>query len=56
MYVLKGWIKFNYEGVGDVMLTAGSRVHQPSGLRHTELDHSDDLEMLEIALPAEFRP
>jgi quercetin dioxygenase-like cupin family protein len=54
VYVLKGWIKFAYEGVGEVLLTAGSCVHQPPGIRHTELGHSDDLEMLEIVLPAGF--
>jgi quercetin dioxygenase-like cupin family protein len=54
VYVLKGWIEFNYEGVGDVMLTAGACVHQPPGIRHTELGHSDDLEMLEVVLPANF--
>ena len=55
VYVLKGWIKFNYEGVGEVTLTAGSCVHQPPGIRHTELAHSDDIEMLEIVLPADFK-
>jgi quercetin dioxygenase-like cupin family protein len=54
MYVLKGWIKFHYEGVGEVTLTAGSCVHQPPGIKHTELGHSDDVEMLEIVLPGEF--
>ena len=53
VYVLQGWIKFEYEGVGEVMLTAGSYVHQPPGIRHTELGHSNDLEMLEIVLPAD---
>jgi quercetin dioxygenase-like cupin family protein len=55
VYVLKGWIKFDYEGVGEVTLTAGSCVHQPPGIRHTELGHSDDIEMLEIVLPADFK-
>ena len=36
------------------MLTAGSCVHQPPGIRHTERGHSDDLEMLEVVLPAGF--
>lgn len=53
-YVLKGWVKFNYEGVGEVIAAAGSCVHQPPGIRHAELDHSDDLELIEITLPAEF--
>jgi quercetin dioxygenase-like cupin family protein len=53
-YVLKGWVKFDYEGVGEVIAEAGSCVHQPPGIRHAELDHSDDLELIEITLPAEF--
>ena len=54
VYVLKGWIKFNYEGVGEVTLRAGSCVHQPPGIYHTELGHSDDVEMIEIIMPADF--
>jgi len=54
VYILKGWIKFHYEGVGEVTLTAGSCVHQPPGIRHTELGHSDDIEILEIVMPADF--
>ncbi|MEP6739656.1 MAG: cupin domain-containing protein [Caldimonas sp.] len=54
VYVLKGWIEFEYEGQGKVRLEAGSCVHQPPELRHQELGHSADLEMLEIALPADF--
>jgi quercetin dioxygenase-like cupin family protein len=53
-YVLKGWVKFHYEGVGEVIAEAGSCVHQPPGIRHAELDHSDDLELIEITLPADF--
>jgi quercetin dioxygenase-like cupin family protein len=53
-YVLKGWVKFNYEGVGEVVAEAGSCVHQPPGIRHAEIDHSDDLELVEITLPADF--
>ncbi len=54
VYVLKGWVKFDYEGVGKVMLEAGSCVLQPDGLRHVEIEHSPDVEMLEIVRPAEF--
>jgi quercetin dioxygenase-like cupin family protein len=55
VYILKGWIKFDYEGVGEVTLSAGSCVHQPPGIRHTEIDHSDDIEILEIVMPADFK-
>ncbi len=54
VYVLKGWVRFWYKGVGEVELIAGSCVHQPSGIIHQELAHSDDIEMLEITLPAQF--
>ena len=54
VYVLKGWIEFEYEGHGRVRLEAGSCVHQPPEIRHRELGHSEDIEMLEIVLPADF--
>ncbi len=54
VYILKGWIEFEYEGQGVVRLEAGSCVHQPPNIRHRELGHSDDIEMLEIVLPANF--
>jgi quercetin dioxygenase-like cupin family protein len=54
VYVLRGWVDFDYDGTGRVRLEAGSSVVQPPGVRHAELAHSDDLEMLEITLPAEF--
>ncbi len=54
VYVLKGWIEFDYEGHGPVRLEAGSCVHQPPGIRHRELGHSEDIEMLEIVMPAGF--
>ena len=54
IYCLKGWIRFSYEGVGEVLLVPGTCVHQPPGIRHTELGHSDDLELLEIVRPVDF--
>lgn len=54
VYVLKGWVRFEYEGVGEVRLEAGSCVHQPPGIRHREIEHSADLELIEIVAPAEF--
>lgn len=54
VYVLRGWIEFEYEGQGRVRLEAGSCVHQPPGIRHREVGHSEDIEMLEIVMPAGF--
>jgi mannose-6-phosphate isomerase-like protein (cupin superfamily) len=53
-YVLRGWITFEYEGQGIVTATAGSCVHQPPSIRHREIAHSADLELLEVVLPGEF--
>lgn len=54
VFVLKGWIEFEYEGQGRVRLEAGSCVHQPPEIRHREIGHSEDIEMLEIVLPGDF--
>ena len=51
-YVLKGWIKFVYEGQGERLFHAGDCVVQPAGIVHNELDCSDDLEVLEVYSPA----
>ncbi len=54
VFVLKGWVEFEYEGQGTVRLEAGSCVHQPPMIRHRELNHSEDLELLEIVIPGDF--
>lgn len=59
VYVTKGWVVFEYEGTkeqgGDEhMLRAGSCTLQPPGIRHRELRHSDDMELIEITSPADF--
>ena len=55
VYVLKGWIEFEYEGQGLVRLEAGSCVYQPPEIRHREVGHSPDLELLEVVMPADFK-
>jgi mannose-6-phosphate isomerase-like protein (cupin superfamily) len=55
VYVLKGWIEFEYEGVGRVMMKAGTCFYQPPGIRHREIRHSKNVEMLEVVAPADFR-
>lgn len=54
VYVLQGWVKFWYEGEGEVVLEKGACVHQPPGIAHELLACSDDCEMLEITSPAAF--
>jgi quercetin dioxygenase-like cupin family protein len=55
VYVLKGWVLFEYEGVGRVMMKAGSCFYQPPRIKHREIRHSKNLEMIEIVGPATFK-
>jgi mannose-6-phosphate isomerase-like protein (cupin superfamily) len=54
VYVLKGWMKNEFEGEGEHLMREGSCWIQPAQIRHTVLDYSDDCEVLEIVMPAEF--
>ena len=54
VYITRGWVVFDYEGQGEQVLREGSCVLQPPGIRHREVRHSDDMELIEITSPAEF--
>jgi hypothetical protein len=54
VYVLKGWIKSEFEGQGVITMREGSCWIQPPKIEHTVLGYSDDCEVLEIILPADF--
>jgi mannose-6-phosphate isomerase-like protein (cupin superfamily) len=55
VFILRGWVKFEYEDVGEVLLEPGDCVWQPPMIRHREVEHSEDLELVEITSPAEFK-
>ncbi len=55
IYVLKGWAEFEYEGQGRMRFEAGTSFYQPRLIRHREVAHSADLEMLEVAMPGDFK-
>jgi quercetin dioxygenase-like cupin family protein len=54
VYVLKGWFSSQFEGHGTHTFRAGSCWMQPPRIKHTVMGYSDDCELLEIILPAEF--
>jgi len=54
IYVLKGWMKSEFEGHGTITMREGSCWLQPPKIKHTVLGYSDDCELLEIILPADF--
>ena len=55
VYVLKGWVKTYMEGQGETLMKEGSSWTQPPRIRHLIMDYSDDVELLEVILPAEFK-
>jgi mannose-6-phosphate isomerase-like protein (cupin superfamily) len=55
VYVLKGWVKTYMEGHGETMMKEGSAWTQPPRIKHLIMDYSDDVELLEIILPADFK-
>src|ERR1700722_14440183 len=55
VYVLKGWVKTYLEGVGETTFKMGSSWTQPSRIKHLIMDYSDDVELLEVILPADFK-
>jgi mannose-6-phosphate isomerase-like protein (cupin superfamily) len=55
VYVLRGSLTFRFAGVeGDIVVTAGSGLSQPAGVPHNVVARSDDLEVLEINVPAAY--
>ena len=54
VYVLKGWITTEMDGHPAETMRVGSAWLQPPKIRHRVVDYSDDCEVLEIVLPADF--
>ncbi len=55
IYVLKGSYTTEFEGEGVHTFEAGSCWIQPSHIKHAVRGYSDDCELLEIVLPADFK-
>jgi mannose-6-phosphate isomerase-like protein (cupin superfamily) len=55
IYVLKGWVKTYMEGQGETLMKQGSAWTQPPRIKHLIMDYSDDVELLEVILPADFK-
>lgn len=55
VYVLNGWATFEYEGQGQRTIRKGDCIHQRPGIKHREIACSEDVELLEIVSPADFK-
>lgn len=54
IYCVSGWVRLVYEDQGPpFVLAAGDAVLQPPRIRHRVLECSDELEVVELACPAE---
>ena len=55
IYVLKGSLVSSFKGHGTHTMKAGDAWLQPHSIEHKVLDYSDDCEVLEIVMPANFK-
>lgn len=55
VYVLRGWITFRFAGVAEpVTVREGACLSQPAGVAHNVIARADDLELIEINMPAGY--
>jgi hypothetical protein len=54
VYLFKGTISYEFEGYGKITMLPNDVWIQPAGIRHTVLTYSDDCELLEVVMPAEY--
>jgi mannose-6-phosphate isomerase-like protein (cupin superfamily) len=54
VYILKGWVDLEFEGGRKARFGAGDSVMIPGGMPHQEIATSEDLELVEVSVPAEM--
>ena len=54
VYGLKGWVDLEFEDGRRIRLQAGESLLIPGGMKHNETATSEDLELLEVTLPADM--
>jgi hypothetical protein len=54
-YILRGWMKTYYEGIGTVIMREGDCVTCSGQVAQSHTEHSDDFEVLQITLPGQFK-
>jgi quercetin dioxygenase-like cupin family protein len=55
VYMLKGWVDLEFEDGTKVRLMPGDSLMIPGGMRHNETGTADELELLEVSVPAEMK-
>ena len=53
-YLIKGSARIYLEDIGEIYVESGDVWYQAPNVKHEVLEYSDDFEVLEITLPADF--
>jgi quercetin dioxygenase-like cupin family protein len=54
VYILKGWVELQFAETGTIRLNEGDTINIPGNMPHNEIRASDELEILEISVPAKM--
>lgn len=54
IHMLKGWVDLEFEDGRKIRLKAGDSMMIPGGMRHNETATADEMEILEVSVPAKL--
>ena len=54
LYMLKGWVDLEFGDRGVIRLEAGDSLMIPGGMVHQEISASNNMELLEVSVPAQL--
>lgn len=55
IFVLRGWFRSQFEGLGEVTLREGDSLAYRGEIPQAHVEYSDDFQVLQITAPANFR-
>ena len=56
VYILKGHVTYRWQGSAEpITAHAGASVYSPPGEIHNVIDYSEDMEVIEITMPADYK-
>lgn len=55
IYVIRGWLRTEFEGLGEVTLHAGDSIAYEGEIPQAHLEYSDDYEVLQVTMPADYK-
>ena len=55
IYVLRGWLRTEFEGLGEVVMKQGDCIAYQGEIPQEHIEYSDDFEVMQITMPADYR-